>query len=92
MIRIIAERSTGKTARLMLLAKENNSVFICSNPHAMNEKAKAYGFVGIPFISYSEALNLSDEYRGRTFVVDELEQFAKVALNENIVAYSLSKN
>ena len=58
----------------------------------MNEKAKAYGFVGIPFISYSEALNLSDKYRGRTFVIDELEQFAKVALNESFIAYSLSKN
>jgi len=40
MIRIIDERSTGKTSHLMLLAKEHNALFVCSNPSAMRYKAK----------------------------------------------------
>ena len=32
MYRIIENRGTGKTSRLMLLAKENNAIFVCSNP------------------------------------------------------------
>ena len=39
MIRIIDERGSGKTSRLMLLAKENNATFVCSNPSAMKVKA-----------------------------------------------------
>jgi len=40
MIRIIDGRGTGKTSKLMLLAKENNAVFVCSNPRAMKYKAE----------------------------------------------------
>jgi hypothetical protein len=32
MYRIIDGRGTGKTSRLMLLAKENNGVIVCANP------------------------------------------------------------
>ena len=46
MYRIIEGRGTGKTLRLMLLAKENNGVIVCSNPHAMRQKAIAYGLTG----------------------------------------------
>jgi hypothetical protein len=35
MIRIIDGRGTGKTSRLMLLAKEHNALFVCDNPDAM---------------------------------------------------------
>ena len=35
MYRIIDNRSSGKTSRLMLLAKENNAAIACSNPSAM---------------------------------------------------------
>ena len=40
MFRIIDKSGTGKTGRLMLLAKENEADFVCSNPRAMNYKAK----------------------------------------------------
>ena len=39
MYRIIEGRGTGKTSRLMLLAKENDAIFVCSNPDAMKYKA-----------------------------------------------------
>mgnify|MGYP003464479803 CR=1 FL=1 len=43
MYRIIDERGSGKTSRLMLLAKETGGVIVCSNPKGMAEKARAYG-------------------------------------------------
>jgi hypothetical protein len=61
MYRIIDDRGTGKTSRLMLIAKENNALFVCSNPDAMRYKAKAYGIDGIEFISYGEFFH---DYRG----------------------------
>ena len=56
MYRIIDKRGTGKTSRLMLLAKEENAIIACSNPDAMRIKAErlprhgrysAYAFVGL---------------------------------------------
>ena len=47
MIRIIGEQETGKTRRLMEIAKEQKAIFICSNPKAMEYKAKAYGISGL---------------------------------------------
>ena len=52
MYRIIDGRSTGKTSRLLLLAKENNGIVVCAYPEWMKEKAYKYGLVGIDFISY----------------------------------------
>ena len=49
MYRIIDGRGTGKTSRLMLLAKDTNSVIACANPYAFEQKAKAYGIIGIDF-------------------------------------------
>ena len=74
MYRIIDDRSTGKTGRLMLLAKEANGTIVCSNPNAMREKARAYGITGINFISYYDfatgaGSNLENYY------IDELEAF-----------------
>ena len=40
MYQIIDKRGSGKTSRLMLLAQENNGVFVCANPYGMREKAK----------------------------------------------------
>ena len=56
MYRIIDGRGSGKTSRLLLLAKENNATVICANPKAMETKAHAYGLVGINFISYRDAI------------------------------------
>ena len=41
MYRIIDNRGSGKTGRLMLLAKENDAIIACANPHAMEQKALA---------------------------------------------------
>ena len=35
MYRIIDNRGTGKTSRLLLLAKENNGIIVCKRPDIM---------------------------------------------------------
>ena len=57
MYRIIDKRGTGKTSRLLLLAKENNGIVVCASPEFMREKAYAYGITGIDFVSYAEFIN-----------------------------------
>lgn len=92
MYRIIDERASGKTSRLMLLAKENNAAFICSNPSAMRAKAHAYGITGLEFMSYDDMLQ-DEDCPGRDYVVDELENFVKFlcdASSAKMVGYTLS--
>lgn len=94
MYRIIEGRGTGKTSRLMLLAKENNATFVCANPYAMREKAKRYGIVGIDFISYHTYLT-SQGCEFSSVVIDELESFLDYAIKINcgrgdLIGYTLS--
>ena len=95
MIRIIDDRCTGKTSQLMLIAKENNAKFVCGNPRAMEQKAKAYGIEGIDFISYWEFAN-SDNWQGsgyHKYVIDEMENFVRHVHNPkwNLIGYTISE-
>lgn len=88
MYRIIEGRGTGKTSRLMLIAKETNAIFVCSNPPAMREKAKYYGIDGIQFVSYHDFV--TNIYEGN-YVVDELEGFLQAIMGKNnLLGYSIS--
>lgn len=87
MYRIIDSRGTGKTSRLMLLAKETNSAIACMNPSAMRQKAYAYGITGIDFISYSELFNV--EYEGNV-MIDELELFIQNYIDCKLTGYTLT--
>lgn len=90
MVRIINGRGTGKTSQLMLLAKEHNAIFVCSNPRAMEYKASAYGLSGIEFVSYHDFV--TNVYDGN-YVVDELEAFLDAIMGENkLIAYTLSED
>ena len=88
MFRIIDGRSSGKTGRLILLAKEKNAAIACSNPSAMRQKAYSYGITGIDFISYSELFN--GEWSEEDVLIDELEEFVKQYIDASIVGYSLT--
>lgn len=89
MIRIIDDRCSGKTSRLMLLAKEHNAIFVCANPNAMRYKAEQYGLSGIEFVSYNDFVR--NVYDGN-YVVDELEGFLKAIMGNNIlIGYTISK-
>jgi hypothetical protein len=88
MIQIIDKRSSGKTSRLMLLAKEHNATFVCANPRAMKEKAKWYGLDGINFISYHDFVTSYDE---NTYVIDEVESFLQSIMGDSkLIGYSLT--
>lgn len=90
MIQIIDKRSSGKTSRLMLLAKEHNAKFVCANPRAMEIKAKAYGLDGINFISYHDFVTNYDEDK---YVIDELDLFTQsIAGDSELIGYSLTIN
>ena len=87
MNRIIDGRSTGKTSRLMLLAKENNAAIACSNPAVMRTKAYAYGITGIDFIPYSDLFE--GKYEGDV-LIDEIDLFVRYFIDANLIGYSLT--
>ena len=88
MYRIIGNRSSGKTNKLMLLAKETNSAIACSNPSAMMAKAHAYGITGINFISYNDLFK--GECENTNVMIDEMENFINNYVNCKLTGYSLS--
>ncbi len=92
MYRIIDDRGTGKTSRLMLIAKEQNAVFVCGNPNAMSAKAQAYGIDGITFVSYGDFIHSYDPDI-TAYVVDELEEFieAVFSFGPKLIGYTLSQ-
>lgn len=97
MYRIIGTRCTGKTSRLMLIAKENNAIFVCSNPAAMETKARAYGIAGLEFISYE---NFAEGLRGYQnnvpVVIDDLDTYisyiVKATCNGKLIGYTISED
>ena len=97
MYRIIDKKCSGKTSRLLLLAKENNGIVVCKNPEKMREKAHAYGLTGIEFVSYrdfdydvSEAYASGSNYNQPVFI-DELDEYLK-HLQFNIQGYTVSED
>lgn len=92
MIRIIDKRASGKTGRLMLLAKENNAYFVTRNAADAKSKAYDYGIVGIDFISYYDYLNKRYDVK-RPIVIDEIDGLlSSISSGSNVIAYSISED
>ena len=89
MYRIIDSRSSGKTSRLMLLAKETNSAIACMNPHAMRAKAHAYGITGIEFIPYSDLFNGAIDPDDK-IMIDEIEILLSNYIDGYLTGYTLT--
>lgn len=87
MYRIIDKKCSGKTSRLMLLAKEQNGIIVCKEPMLMRQKAYDYGIVGIDFISYYDFKPMY-EYDKPVFI-DEIDLYFKY-LNSAITGYTIS--
>lgn len=87
MYRIIDRRGTGKTSRLLLLAKENNGIIVCQNPEIMRKQSYRYGITGIDFISYDSFSSLY--YYEKPIYIDELDLYLK-HLNKDIQGYTIS--
>ena len=90
MYRIIDKRASGKTCRLMLLAKEIGAVIFCANPNDMKKKALEYGLVGIDFYSYRDfyAMNNIEQDLKKPYLVDNLDCLVK-SWNSRLVGYSI---
>ena len=89
MYRIIDNRGSGKTSRLMLFAKEQGAKIACKNPIDMQKKAYAYGIVGVDFIPYSDLLNGSISPDDK-IMIDEIECFLRNYIDGNFIGYTLS--
>jgi hypothetical protein len=90
MYQVIDKRGNGKTSRLMLLAKENNGILVCSNSEAMKVKADAYGFNNLEIISYMDYIKYANSFHKPIFI-DELEDFVKVLSYYQLAGYSLTE-
>lgn len=94
MYQIIDGRGTGKTGRLMLLAKENEGVIACSNPKAMEEKARRYGIFGITFISYWDLIKAMEDktIQHDSIFIDEIDVFTQYLLAQvgTVKGYTIS--
>ncbi len=88
MYQIVGNNNSGKTKKLMLLAQEHNGVLICANPHAMREKAKAYGLTGFDIVSYRDFFDISNVYEKPCFI-DEIDK-CLMAWDNVIAGYSLT--
>ena len=94
MVRIIDKKSTGKTGRLLLLAKENEGVVVCANPQSMRDHAYHYGLTGIDYVAYEEYIGFLCGHPhelciGRKIFIDELDTFLALCSKE-ICGYTLS--
>ena len=89
MYKIIDERGSGKTSRLMLLAKENHGIIVCANPYAMAAKAEAYGLSGLEFVSYKDYSTKNYDTSKPTFI-DELDLYVANYLDKNLQGYCLT--
>lgn len=90
MYKIIDGRGTGKTSRLLLLAKESGATVVCSNPDAMRQKAYAYGLTGIDFISYEDYLNPENHTQIAHYLIDEIDGLLDRMTNCCVDGYTIS--
>lgn len=94
MYRIIDSKGTGKTGRLLLLAKENDGIIVCAVPERMRERAHSYGITGITYMDYTEYLESIMGYgdpplADKKVFIDEIDTFLS-AFADNIQGYTLS--
>lgn len=89
MYKIIDKRATGKTSRLMLLAKENDGIIVCKDPAHMRVKAYEYGITGIEFISYFDFK--PSYYYNKPVFIDEIDLYFS-HLNKDIAGYTISED
>lgn len=90
MYRIIDSKSTGKTGRLLLLAKEKDGIVVCANPVKLRDKAYRYGIVGVDFISYQQYI--SNEFVStKPIFIDEMDKFLEI-YDPRINGYTISED
>lgn len=90
MYRIIDKRGTGKTSRLILLAKENNGIVASHCPSYIIEKANYYGVSGIKVCSYKDLIDKNYDINLPVFI-DDIERFINFC-TPKLGGFSMSTN
>lgn len=88
MIRIIDRRGTGKSMRLILIAKERNATIVCAAPLIFKQKIEEYGLSGVAVISYEEYLRYHDAHK--EYIIDELDGLLMAIGGSSIIGYTLT--
>lgn len=92
MYKIIDDKCSGKTKKLIDAASKNKGIVVCKNAYSTRAKSIAYGFHGAKYMSYDDAinnLNALDNLNG--LYIDELEDFVTYLLKGKLSGYTLSK-
>ena len=96
MYRIIDKRGTGKTGRLLLLAKEKNGIIVCMSPERLIHQANKYGITGLTFISYSEFINCIKPSAKQPIFIDDIELLMSYIVQRNyeseLTGYTISED
>lgn len=82
MYKIIDKRGTGKTSRLILLAKQTNATILSNNPQYVARLAKEYGIEDVKCDHLSRVFN--DNHQ-ENYLVDDVDTLLKMF---NIIGYS----
>ena len=96
MIRIIDEKCSGKTKKLIEKAFETGGTIACKNVYSTRAKVVAYGFYNIKIISYFDLINKIEEAKNTNgqlsnIYIDELEEFVNLLLVNGLAGYTMSK-
>lgn len=91
MNRIIDKRGTGKTTRLLALAKQTGAVIVCNKPEYIQGLAKIYDMdiSDIDIISYHQYNSRYYNYNNRKILIDEIDGFLQT-LSGECIGYSIS--
>ena len=89
MDKIIGGKSTGKTRRLLEIAKDNNGIVVCENVEEMTKRAHRLGIPGIYFIDYRDYICGLVKNSEKPVYIANINKFLKV-FNNNIAGYSLT--
>ena len=85
---IIGENGSGKTRRLLEVARDSGAIVVCKHPLHMQNKANSYGIYGLKFISYEE-VNM-DMIENDKVAVDELNEFFKYRFGVELDSFTMT--
>ena len=86
MKQIIDKRGSGKSSRLLLMAKQHGSTVVCHYPSRLKEKALMYGITGVDFMDYETFLTQpKDAYT--SYYIDDISDFLKF-IHTGVIGYS----
>lgn len=88
MDKIIGGKGTGKTRRLLEMAKDNNGIVICENVEEMTKRAYRLGIIGIDFINYRDYIYRLDKLTKPIYIAN-INNFLK-AFDNKVAGYSLT--